>query len=202
VTPPASGRETPLSRDEVVEAALELTRDVGLNRLTMRGLANALGVSPMATYHYVANKEELVQLVAGAVSADWPQLEPSELPWDEVLRQHVLQVWEALRRYPGLGSHLMGLPAAGITEGAVERAVAFFCAAGFPPSEAALAWSVTETYLHGRLSVDDLLSGETGPTRVDDLRARDYVEYAVDILIDGLQVRLTRARSSAAGRSG
>ena len=41
-----------LTRDDVVGAALRLTREVGLGGLTMRGLADALGVTPMAAYHW------------------------------------------------------------------------------------------------------------------------------------------------------
>ncbi len=42
-------------------------------------------------------------------------------------------------------------------------------------------------------------SGHEGPIRVGDLRARDYVEYAVDTLIEGLRSRL-RAVGAAGGR--
>jgi TetR/AcrR family transcriptional regulator, tetracycline repressor protein len=191
VTPPASGRETPLSRDEVIDAALELTRAVGVRGLTMRGLANALGVSPMATYHYVANKQELVHLVAEAVSSTWPKLEPSLQPWDEALRRHLLLIWETLRRYPGLGAHLMDQPASGVTHSTVDSGVDFFCTAGFPPTEAMLAWSLTETYLHGRLSIEARLHGlADAPGVLEGLRSRDYVEHAVDTLIEGLRARL------------
>ncbi|MGD9797479.1 MAG: hypothetical protein AB7V15_05150, partial [Acidimicrobiia bacterium] len=64
---------------------------------------------------------------------------------------------------------------------------------------AMLAWSFTETYLHGRLSVDARLHGHDASDRPGgtdhlefgvELRARDYVEYAVDTLIEGLRARL------------
>jgi TetR/AcrR family tetracycline transcriptional repressor len=196
MTPPASGRETPLSREEVVEAALELTRAVGLSGLTMRGLANALGVSPMATYHYVANKRELVELVTHAVSSTWPHLEPGELPWEEALRRHLLLVWESLRRYPGLGTHLMDQPGIGVTTEMIEGGVGFFRAAGFSPTESQLAWSFAETYLHGRLNVDARLHGQSNLPRLDSLRARDFVEFGVDVLIDGLRSRLRDSQRS------
>jgi TetR/AcrR family tetracycline transcriptional repressor len=195
MTPPASGRETPLSRDEVIEAALDLTRRVGLRGLTMRGLAKALGVSPMATYHYVANKGELVELVSQAVSSTWPHLEPGEDPWEEVLRRHLLLIWESLRQYPGLGSHLIEQPSMGFTPQIVDGALAFFAAAGFPTNDAMLAWSLTETYLHGRLSVDALLHGQSD-ARLDTLRARDFVEFGVDTLVSGLQIRLSLSPDS------
>jgi AcrR family transcriptional regulator len=200
MTPPASGRETPLSREEVVDAALELTRRVGLRGLTMRGLANALGVSPMATYHYVANKDELVQLVTEAVSSTWPQLEPSDLPWEDALLQHLMLIWESLRLYPGLGTHLADQPAFGWTPITMDRAVEFFRAAGFSPDEARLAWSFAETYMHGRLSVDARLHAGAAIPRRDPLRARDYVDYGIDTIILGLRARLGAAEESLSSR--
>jgi TetR/AcrR family tetracycline transcriptional repressor len=200
MTPPASGRETPLSRDEVIEAALDLTRRVGLRGLTMRGLAKALGVSPMATYHYVANKGELVELVSQSVSSTWPQLEPSDAPWEDSLRRHLLLIWESLRQYPGLGSHLVEQPSLGFTPQIVQGALAFFEAAGFNPTDSMLAWSFTETYLHGRLSVDARLHGQTD-ARLDTLRARDHIEFGVDTLVFGLQTRLRLGQGAAAGES-
>jgi AcrR family transcriptional regulator len=189
---PASSRAEPLSRDEVVAAALELTQRVGVDNLTMRGLAAELGVSPMATYHYVANKEELINLVCEEVGAEWGRLWPSELgrPWDEVLRHHLLVQWETLRRYPGLGTHLMNRPGMGVTSSSYAAGVAFFRAAGFGEREAVLAWSFTETYVHGRLSVDARLHGRDEGLRLDGIRARDHVEYAIDTLIEGLRARL------------
>jgi AcrR family transcriptional regulator len=48
----------------VVEAALRIADAEGVHALTMRKLASALEVTPMAIYHHVAHKEELLDLVA------------------------------------------------------------------------------------------------------------------------------------------
>ena len=53
-------RRPPLSRDRVLRAAVALADEAGLESLSMRGLAQQLGVVPMAAYKHVANKEELL----------------------------------------------------------------------------------------------------------------------------------------------
>jgi AcrR family transcriptional regulator len=46
----------PLSRDRVLSAAVALADAGGAGSLTIRSLADKLGVKPMSVYHYVANK--------------------------------------------------------------------------------------------------------------------------------------------------
>lgn len=50
-----------LSRAEIVQAALSLVDEVGLDALTMRRLADRLGSSPMGLYRHVRNKDDLVR---------------------------------------------------------------------------------------------------------------------------------------------
>jgi AcrR family transcriptional regulator len=50
----------PLSRDRVLRAAVALADDAGIESLSMRKLAQELGVVPMALYKHVANKDELL----------------------------------------------------------------------------------------------------------------------------------------------
>lgn len=68
------GRAPRRSRDDVVDAALDLLDRVGLPDLSMRRLADHLGVQPSALYWHVENKQQLLAAVSarilGAVSAD------------------------------------------------------------------------------------------------------------------------------------
>ena len=58
------------SLDDVVCAAIELLDVWGLEFFSMRRLASELGVQPSALYHHVANKQELLGLMAGRIVAD------------------------------------------------------------------------------------------------------------------------------------
>ncbi|MZE72512.1 TetR/AcrR family transcriptional regulator [Streptomyces sp. SID5789] len=65
---PSAPRKTPgrpprISREEVVAAARRIVDADGVDRLTMRRLATEIGSTPMALYHHVRNKEELLVLL-------------------------------------------------------------------------------------------------------------------------------------------
>ncbi|MFH7595254.1 TetR/AcrR family transcriptional regulator C-terminal domain-containing protein [Streptomyces racemochromogenes] len=57
------GRPPRISREEVVTAARRIVDAEGVDRLTMRRLAMEIGSTPMALYHHVRNKEELLVLL-------------------------------------------------------------------------------------------------------------------------------------------
>ncbi|MGW6391574.1 TetR/AcrR family transcriptional regulator C-terminal domain-containing protein [Streptomyces sp. NPDC055103] len=89
VTPagPGAVRDAePLSRERLVEAALELANSEGLHALTMRRLATALGVSTMALYRHVPGKAELVHLMTDAACGEVP-LGPAPREWRTGLEQ-------------------------------------------------------------------------------------------------------------------
>lgn len=64
--------EEPLSRDRIVSAALALVDQEGLASLSMRRLAAALGVDPMAIYYYLPNKAALEDAIVEAVNLEMP----------------------------------------------------------------------------------------------------------------------------------
>jgi AcrR family transcriptional regulator len=89
----------PLSRQRVLDAAVALADEGGVDALSMRKLAQELGVVPMALYKHVANKDELldgmVDVVVGEI--DPP---PSGTDWKTAIRQRVLSARRALLRHP------------------------------------------------------------------------------------------------------
>ena len=70
----------PLSKERVVNAAVALADEKGIESLTMRGLAEALGVEAMSLYYHVANKDVILdamvdqafsEIELSAVGVDW-----------------------------------------------------------------------------------------------------------------------------------
>ncbi|MER6304672.1 TetR/AcrR family transcriptional regulator [Streptomyces sp. NPDC001657] len=57
------GRPPRISREEIVETARRIVTEAGVDRLTMRRLATEVGSTPMALYHHVRDKEELLVLL-------------------------------------------------------------------------------------------------------------------------------------------
>lgn len=68
-TPAPPGGRVGLARDQLVDAALELMQEAGLDALSTRRLAERLGVKSPALYWHVRNKGELLGLVADAICA-------------------------------------------------------------------------------------------------------------------------------------
>ena len=64
-----------LDRDVIVQAALESIDRKGSQGLTMRGLAQDLGVEAMSLYRYVAGREDLLEAVVARLLADLPNLD-------------------------------------------------------------------------------------------------------------------------------
>ncbi len=97
----ASAPRTPLTRDRVLGAALALADEHGIEAVTMRRLADSLGVEGMSLYHHVANKEAildgLTELVFLEIQAAAPALDAS--PWKHQLRRRILAARSVLLRH-------------------------------------------------------------------------------------------------------
>jgi AcrR family transcriptional regulator len=92
-------RRAPLSRDRVLRAAVALADKAGIESLSMRRLAEELGVVPMALYKHVANKEELLD---GMIDVVIGEIDPpvAGAGWKSAVRQRILSARRALLRHP------------------------------------------------------------------------------------------------------
>jgi TetR/AcrR family tetracycline transcriptional repressor len=64
---PAPSENREQRRTEIVGAALRLLEEGGLDRLSLRGVAQALGMHAPGLYWYIENKQELIDLLAKAI---------------------------------------------------------------------------------------------------------------------------------------
>jgi AcrR family transcriptional regulator len=89
----------PLSRARVLRAAVTLADEGGIDALSMRRIAQELGVVPMALYKHVSNKDELLD---GMVDVVIGEIDPpvSGADWKTAMRQRVLSARKALLRHP------------------------------------------------------------------------------------------------------
>jgi len=74
----------PLDRGQVVRAVLALMDEVGLDGLTMRRLADRLGIKAASLYRHVRDKQELLVLVADEIGGEIPVVENGR-PWQDML---------------------------------------------------------------------------------------------------------------------
>src|SRR3712207_5449285 len=91
-----------LNREQVLRAAVALADEDGIDSVSMRALAQDLGVVPMALYEHVARKDELLNgmVALGIGELDRPPEEPG---WKTGLRHRVLAARRAVLRRPWAG---------------------------------------------------------------------------------------------------
>jgi AcrR family transcriptional regulator len=95
------GAETrvPLTRDRVLSTAVALADQEGIESLSMRKLAQALDVVPMALYRHVANKDELLNALVDVIVGEIdPPIEGAD--WKTALRARILSARRALLHHP------------------------------------------------------------------------------------------------------
>ena len=92
-------RRTPLSRERVLRAAIELADRGGLGSLTMRRLGQELGVEAMSLYNHVANKDDILDGIVDLVLGDI-EVPPSGTHWKTAVRQRSISAHEALLAHP------------------------------------------------------------------------------------------------------
>jgi AcrR family transcriptional regulator len=99
-------RRATLSKDRVLRAAVSLADEGGLASLTMRKLAQRLGVEAMSLYYHVADKDEvldgMVEVVMSEINArvDAIDVPSSGAGWKPAMRQRILSAREVLLRHP------------------------------------------------------------------------------------------------------
>ncbi len=95
----STNRRAPLSRERVLRAAIALADESGIESLSMRKLADELGVKAMSLYNHVANKDDLLD---GIVDAAWGEivLPTGEPDWKIAIREIAISAHETLLRHP------------------------------------------------------------------------------------------------------
>jgi AcrR family transcriptional regulator len=90
----------PLSRERVLLAALRLADAEGLEALSMRNLAQELGVKAMSLYNHVKNKDDLIDGIVDIVVGEI-EVPDFKLDWKTAMRRRAISAHEVLLRHPG-----------------------------------------------------------------------------------------------------
>ncbi len=92
--PRRAPRQRTLTRQAIVDAALAIVDEQGLDALTMRSVASALGTGPASLYAHVASKDELIEAVVEQVIGE---IEIGEEPDPERWIEQLLQMGRQMR---------------------------------------------------------------------------------------------------------
>jgi AcrR family transcriptional regulator len=143
---------SPLDRARIVDAALKIVDEEGVDGLSIRRLATELGSAPMSVYWHVRDKAELLDLVGEAV------LESIEVPapagdWRTQLRAVHHAMLDAVVRHPNTADLMIGRARygrAGIT--LFERLLSILLGAGLSPAAAFDAYQSLYLFLLGYIA--------------------------------------------------
>ncbi|ARP73072.1 TetR family transcriptional regulator [Streptomyces pluripotens] len=166
---PARHRDQPLSRQSVLRAAVDLADEAGVGALTMRRLAERLGVEAMSLYHHVANKEAILDGMVDAVF-DEVDLPPAGLDWKAAMRQRAVSMRAALARHPWA----IGLMESRANPGPGtlrhhDAVIGALRSGGFGVAGAAHAFSVLDSYVYGFALQETSLPFESSGGDLDEL---------------------------------
>jgi TetR/AcrR family tetracycline transcriptional repressor len=94
-------RPKDLTRQRLVEAGLDLVDREGIDAITMRRLADALGVTPMALYNHVSSKRDLLRAIAEHVLGQ-ARFDGGQGDWREQIRYCFREFRDICLRHPGM----------------------------------------------------------------------------------------------------
>ena len=150
-----------LTRERVLGAAIDLADRDGIESLTMRKLADELGVGAMSLYHHVPNKDRLLD---GMVDVVFGEIEPpsTDADWKTAMRRRASSTREALARH----RWAVGLLESRLTPGPAsfrlhDAVLGCLRRAGFSVEMAVHAYSVQDAYIYGFALQETSLPFET-----------------------------------------
>ena len=212
-TIPRAESRNRLTRERVLRAAIAHADATGLQAVSMRTLAEVLGVAPMALYRHVANRDDLVD---GMVDIVFGEIDlPAGQDWRAAMRQRAISVRDVLSRH----RWAIGLMESRGNPGPAnlrhhDAVIGSLRAAGFDMATVAHAYSLLDGYIYGFALTKMNLPFDSGddvagmaqtmlePFPVDEypnLTAfitehamkpgydfGDEFEYGLDVILDGL----------------
>ncbi|MFD4674922.1 TetR/AcrR family transcriptional regulator [Lentzea sp. NPDC058450] len=216
---PGSGQPLGLSRDAIVRKAMEMLDADGMQKLSMRKLAAALGAAPMSLYWHVPTKDALIELCLDEIYGEFPLPGPDD-DWELAVREMMHSMRRLAHKHPwwirGIGEFnsigpkavamsdamLQPMLRAGLSLGGAARSVSTI-------SSFAVGYAIAEVNFTARGGMDspppDLakiadLYREKHPTYVTMLDQPEIwslegqFEFGLDCVIDGIKARISALR--------
>jgi AcrR family transcriptional regulator len=176
------GRPAGLSRERIVAEAVAIADAEGLQKVSMKHLAERLGSGVMSLYRHVPGKDELVSLMYDSLMTGTMPL-PEADNWREILRRWGLGVRELFTAHPwaltvATSERAMGPGEAGWVDAVIGR----LTAVGMPPELALISVLTVDCFALGAVRPE--ISGGSGET--------DYFEFLADPAIRARYPNLAR----------
>jgi len=204
-----------LTRGRVIETALALMDDEGLEAVTMRRVGRELGVEAMSLYNHVEDKEDLLDGICECVMSGFRFPEPAE-DWAENVRRGARAWRDLLKQHPNVTQLFAERHGAVRTAGSLlpmEFALRVLRGGGLSARDAVLAFQAFGGYIEGSVMMtSSKMPGHHHETALEEAfshadaaqtlpnlaEALPYFEHAdedeqfefgLDLLVEGLRAR-------------
>ena len=208
---------TPLTRERVLRAAIEVADRNGIDALTMRGLGRELGVEAMSLYNHVRSKDDILDGIVDLVLHDIEVPGPGT-PWRAAMRHRAISAHQVLLAHPWAAMQITSRLSIGpgMTR-YLDATLGRLREGGFSIEGALDAWNTLDSHLYGftlqelnlpfevdeapQISAEVLgqLSADTFPYVAEIIghvmasgRHEDFT-FGLDLILDGLERLLQEA---------
>jgi AcrR family transcriptional regulator len=138
----------PLSRERVLNAAIALADESGIESLSMRKLAERLGVEAMSLYNHIANKNDLLEGIVEAAAGEI--VTPADdVDWKKAIHEVALSAHETLLRHPWASGLWVGTSPGPARMRYGDSLLGAFRGAGFSKDLTYHAYHIVESYVLG-----------------------------------------------------
>ena len=172
-----------LSRELIVDTALEILDREGMAALSMRRIATELGTGAASLYAHVSNKEELQELLLERVLSRVPHETPDPDRWADQLRELCRQTVGALISYPGIARVALTtiVPTGEASFEQAEAMLGLLRASGLPDAQVVVAFDVLSLYCTAfAVEANAMLTGEFSEAEIAE-RSRQLGEYMASL---------------------
>jgi AcrR family transcriptional regulator len=146
---PANTQTSHLTRERVLEAAIALADQIGIEAFTMRKLAAALDVGPMTIYHHVPSKEQILDGIVDIVFSEIA-LPPEDTDWRSAIRARCISAREVLNRHPWAPPLMESRTSPGpATFRHHDAVIGCFRRGGLSIQMTAHAYAIIDSYIYG-----------------------------------------------------
>ncbi|WP_163803120.1 TetR/AcrR family transcriptional regulator [Mycolicibacterium anyangense] len=192
--PPRQSRPTraPVDRAAITAAATALLTEGGVEAVTMRSLASRLGVSAMALYHHVEDKDDVLRMVGDEVLGRVVLPDPLAMDWRAQIIYVVTHAYRALQSVPGISGVVLTSKLLPNAKAQLLFSLHQFERAGLDPAAAREAYAGVHQLFIGRLLIADSANFRLSSTAhaVDEIHDYIAVLHRESTFINALEALL------------
>jgi AcrR family transcriptional regulator len=199
-------RHSHLSRETIAATALSLIDDQGVDALSLRNIAERLGVGTMTLYQHVGGREDIVDGVVTLILAEVDLSPPADADWAGLVRRIAVSLRSAALRHPR--AWILVATASSDRQPLLDyagRVRELDLSLGIPPDDFGRTWAVTDSFLAGFLLLETqrIIAADRPDAheREEDVGLLRQMQHtlsdesfaeALDVILDGLCRRYGR----------